>query len=207
MHYTHVDPLALRPAYRETLVNFCVLDFPTLPSTTDTDMIRSALLTTAVLLATAAQSQAQSSQPFELVFNQGPLAGQSFPGQFEVTPGDGIKFPDDGSLLGISTTVGGLSFNELDDLDFPGFPEVDIFGGQVVYVDAFLDKSGPNGGGVLSILVEQGVGNSVSFSPDSSQPSFGYFRFPGVSIPDAGSTAILFGLGMGGLAWARRRSA
>jgi len=170
-------------------------------------MIRSSLLTAAVLLTTASHSFAQGSQPFELVFNRGPLAGQSFPGQFEVTPGDGIKYPDDGSLLGISATVGGLSFNEFDDIDYPDFPEVDIFGGQVVYVDAFLDAIGANGGGVLSIVVEQGVGNSVSFIPGLSEPSFGYFRFPGVSIPDAGSTAILFGVGIGGLALARRRMA
>lgn len=201
-----VDPPALRPAFSETRVIFCFFDSPTLSLTNLTDMIRSTLLTAAVLLATAAHSHAQSSQPFELVFNQGPLAGQSFPGQFEVTPGDGIKYPDDGSLLSLSTTINGLSFTEFDDIDFPNFPEVDIFGGQVVYVDAFLDALGSNGGGVLSILVEQGVGNSVSFIPGSSAPSFGYFRFPGVSIPDAGSTAILFGLGLGGLVLARRRA-
>ncbi len=170
---------------------------------------RNNLLTAAVLfgLASAIPASAQGSQAFELVFNQGPLAGLSFPGQFETTSGDGVKYPDDGSLVSFSATVDGVSFTDFDDVDFPDFPEVDVVGGQVVYVDSFLEVVGPNAGSVLSILVEKGVGNSVAYFSDSNQASFGFFRFPGVAVPDASSTAVLFGLGLGGIAWARRRVA
>ena len=170
-------------------------------------MVHTSLLTTVVLLGLASSipAHAQGTQAFELVFNQGPLAGQSFPGQFEVSSGDGIKYPDDGSLLNFSATVDGVSFTDWDDVDFPDFPEIDVIGDQVVYVDAFFEVPGPNIGSILSISVEKGVGNSIAYFSDSNEASFGFFRFPGVPVPDASSTAVLFGLGMGGLAWARRR--
>lgn len=170
-------------------------------------MIHSTLLTSVVLLGLASSipAQAQGTQAFELVFNQGPLAGKSFPGDFEVSPGDGIKYPDDGSLQSFSVTIGQVSFSDWDDVDFPDFPEIDVIGGQVVFVDAFFEVPGPNIGSILSISVEKGVGNSVAYFSDSNEASFGFFRFPGVPVPDASPTALLFGLGMGGLAWARRR--
>lgn len=143
--------------------------------------------------------------PFKLVFNNGPLDGRSFPGQFSTDSGDGLKAPFDGSLYDFNAVVDGVSFSTNDDYQFPNFPLAEIASGQVVFLDSILDNV--NGDGELNLLFEAGSQNRVTFSPSVGAQSLGRLQFPGYSVPDSGSTLALCLLGLAGVMIPRRTKA
>ncbi len=137
----------------------------------------------------------------EFVFDQGPLSGQSFPGTLEFQPGDGAKYPDDGSLLDFNAIIAGVTFGMTDDVDFPDFPEAEITAGSLTYLDGVLLSNNSS----FDILYEQGVGNEVTFETSAGELSFGFLRVTGATIPEGGATWAMFGAGLFGLAWQRQR--
>jgi hypothetical protein len=148
-------------------------------------------------------SLAADSFQVALVFQQGPLNGQTFLGQFSTDGGDGLKAPFDGSLFDFNVTVDGVTFETSDDVDFPDFPLAEIASNHVIYMDGLLDNV--DGFGSLDLFYDKGSFNEVTFAPTSGDASLGVLRFSGASVPDGGATLALCGVGLAGLAWQRRR--
>jgi len=142
-----------------------------------------------------------ASMNLEFVFDQGPLTGQSFPGNLEFQPGDGLKYPDDGSLLDFDATIDAVNFRMSDDVDFPDFPEAEISAGSLTYLDGVFFSNNA----FFDITYERGIGNEVTFESPAGDISYGFLRVSGATIPDTGATWAMCGAGLLGLAWGRQR--
>jgi hypothetical protein len=169
---------------------------------------RSLMLTVLFGAVAGAPSASAVSFGFDLGFTSGALAGQTFSGLIETSEGDGFKSPIDG-LISFNVTVGGITFTEFDDIDFPFFPIAGIFANELHAIDFlsddFVDPS-------LSILLVPAgsLENLVRFVDTDGVLSEGRVTATyqaSVPEPTAGIVSALAFLGLAGLGRQLRASA
>jgi hypothetical protein len=171
------------------------------------------LLSLASLAVLAIAPSTQALQfGFTIDFSSGPLAGTSAQGQFETTPGDGLKNFDNGELLDFAFSVDGEVFDATHDVSYPDFPVVEVINGNSVVGLDYLSFDGPDGG-ILSLTFS--ISSSISFAsylPPGGNPfsdfSLGEFRSAPtqINLPDSGTTGLCLASAVAGLALLRRRT-
>lgn len=153
------------------------------------------------------------SEEFTITFETGPLEGESFTGLITI---DDMNFtrvgleafsPNgdfDGQLVSFDIAIGDVIFGIEDDVDFPGFPIVEFFEGELARIDFIGDTDGGDNGNFLEIFAFYDPG-LVSFGPideESGVVSTGFVE--GVATVPLPATALLLAPALAGLAVARR---
>ncbi|WP_447969881.1 hypothetical protein [Nitrospira sp. M1] len=117
---------------------------------------------------------------FTFVFDEGPLAGQTGSGTYEV---DGPAKPSvtyfaDTGLLAFDVVIDGVEFSVSDDTAFPHLPGIRVYDNKVTQLD-YNAEIDPPGGPELNFFIYPDGGNGpvnyIHFTPLDGEHSYGYF--------------------------------
>ncbi|MFN3287614.1 MAG: PEP-CTERM sorting domain-containing protein [Sphingomonadaceae bacterium] len=175
-------------------------------------MTRLALVPAAIaaLLASASAQAAIVTINFNLFAQDASLIGSgslSYDNAILDGAGDGVASPTAGSLT-ISATIFGIPFTEVNDIDYADFPLAFFSGFLLTGIDYIL-INGVNGSDFTGALfgglpvVSVNAGSVTGIGDDGTYNITGFVGTAGVPAPAA---LALFGLGLLGVAAARRRA-
>jgi hypothetical protein len=170
------------------------------------------------LLACAAAQAIPVRFNFSVDFVDGPIAGQTAFGSFEVSSDDCVSFvcsglftpsgPDNfigptGTLLNFRIVVDGVAFSESSDDGYPDFPIVTLANNLLTRID-FMDFGPPS----LSIFGGPGDGGGSYTNANFDTSNIGSMQQIGGAqpIPEPATALLMAGALAAGLATSRRRN-
>src|SRR4051794_1654014 len=97
-----------------------------------------------LLVATGPAAAVPIIQGFEVTAANGPLVGQTFTGTFSydnsLLTGSGTEYIDPTQGLTVSFTFGGITYTQVNDLNYPDYPLAAFVNGDLAHLDFLVDN-------------------------------------------------------------------